>query len=90
MKYYRDTYAEHPEDRENIEYTVPLEEGPEALITLSGLYDVMRGLGHNLTYARWVLMNIRGVHFFIFVFTVYFSNISGFRQSGNCECCDSL
>ena len=24
VKYYRDTYAEHPEDRKNIEYTVHL------------------------------------------------------------------
>ena len=25
VKYYRDTYAEHPEDRKNIEYTVHLD-----------------------------------------------------------------
>jgi len=51
VKYYRDTYAEHPEDRENIEYTVNLE-NEEALVTLNGLYDQMKVLGFNLSYFR--------------------------------------
>ena len=51
VKYYRDTYAEHPEDRENIEYTVNLE-NDEALVTLNGLYDQMKVLGFNLSYFR--------------------------------------
>merc|ERR1712037_794897 len=34
VKYYRDTYAEHPEDRENIEYCVQME-GDDALLTLT-------------------------------------------------------
>ena len=51
MKYYRDTYAEHPEDRENIEYSVDLDNN-EALVTLNGLYDQMKCLGHDLSYFR--------------------------------------
>ena len=42
VKYYRDTYAEHPDDRVNIEYTVPLE-NDEALATLNRLYDQVKG-----------------------------------------------
>ncbi len=41
VRYYRDTYAEHPEDRENIEYRVHLEEGDGALVTLSGMYELL-------------------------------------------------
>ena len=33
VKYYRDTYAEHPEDRENIEYGVRLRDD-QSLVTL--------------------------------------------------------
>jgi len=52
VKYYRDTYAEHPDDRENIEYTVPLENN-EALVTLSGMYDQVKNeTGANLEYSR--------------------------------------
>merc|ERR1711992_339520 len=51
VKYYRDTYAEHPEDRENIEYKVNLE-NDDALVTLNGLYDQMKGLGFDLSYFR--------------------------------------
>ena len=51
MKYYRDTYAEHPEDRENIEYGVRLRDD-QSLVTLTGLYDQMRELGYDLKYAR--------------------------------------
>lgn len=51
VKYYRDTYAEHPEDRENIEYCVNLD-GEDALLTLSGLYDQMKSLGFDLSYFR--------------------------------------
>ena len=51
VKYYRDTYAEHPDDRENIEYTVPLENN-EALVTLSGMYDQVKNeTGANLEYS---------------------------------------
>ena len=35
VSYFRDTYAEHPEDRENIEYRVHLKD-EESLVTLSG------------------------------------------------------
>ncbi len=38
VKYFRDTYAEHPDDRENIEYSVFLD-GDDALVTLSGMYE---------------------------------------------------
>lgn len=51
VKYYRDTYAEHPEDRENIEYCVQME-GEDALLTLNGLYDQMKSLGFDLSYFR--------------------------------------
>ena len=51
MKYYRDTYAEHPEDRENIEYGVRLHDD-QSLVTLTGMYDQMRQLGYDLRYAR--------------------------------------
>lgn len=42
VKYYRDTYAEHPDDRVNIEYTVPLD-NDDALVTLNGLYGQVKG-----------------------------------------------
>lgn len=51
VKYFRDTYAEHPEDRENIEYGVRLRDD-RALVTLSGMYDQMKELGYELSYAR--------------------------------------
>jgi len=51
VKYYRDTYAEHPEDRENIEYCVHME-GEDALLTLTELYDSMKTLGFDLSYFR--------------------------------------
>jgi len=51
VKYYRDTYAEHPEDRENIEYCVQME-GEDALLTLTELYDSMKSLGFDLSYFR--------------------------------------
>lgn len=51
VKYYRDTYAEHPEDRENIEYKVNLE-NDDALVTLNGLYDQMKSSGFALSYFR--------------------------------------
>ena len=51
MKYFRDTYAEHPEDRENIEYGVRLRDD-RALCTLSGMYDQMKELGYDLSYTR--------------------------------------
>merc|ERR1712210_288807 len=53
VKYYRDTYAEHPEDRENIEYCVQME-GDDALLTLTELYDQMKALGFNLGYFRYL------------------------------------
>ena len=56
MKYYRDTYAEHPEDRENIEYGVRLHDD-ESLVTLTGMYDQMRQLGYDLRYARYVILS---------------------------------
>ena len=52
VKYYRDTYAEHPEDRENIEYGVRLHDD-QSLVTLTGMYDQMRDLGYDLRYARY-------------------------------------
>ena len=52
VKYYRDTYAEHPEDRENIEYGVRLHDD-QSLVTLTGMYDQMRQLGYDLRYARY-------------------------------------
>lgn len=51
VKYYRDTYAEHPDDRENIEYNVFLE-SDDSLVTLSGLYEQLKKHGFNLAYAR--------------------------------------
>ncbi len=51
VKYYRDTYAEHPDDRENIEYSVHLESN-EALVTLTGLYDQLKDCGFDLQYFR--------------------------------------
>eukprot|EP00096_Caligus_rogercresseyi_P016534 TRINITY_DN922_c0_g2_i1.p1 TRINITY_DN922_c0_g2~~TRINITY_DN922_c0_g2_i1.p1 ORF type:complete len:437 (+),score=83.49 TRINITY_DN922_c0_g2_i1:206-1516(+) len=46
--YFKDTYAEHPDDRENIKYVVNLEE----LMTLSGMYDQLNELGYPLSYVR--------------------------------------
>ena len=57
VKYYRDTYAEHPEDRENIEYGVRLRDD-QSLVTLTGLYDQMRELGYDLRYARCELVSM--------------------------------
>jgi len=51
VKYYRDTYAEHPEDRKNIEYSVHLD-NDEDLVTLSGMYFKLQDLGFNLSYIR--------------------------------------
>lgn len=51
VKYYRDTYAEHPDDRVNMEFTVPLE-NKNALVTLSGMYDELREHGYDLSYLR--------------------------------------
>lgn len=50
VKYYRDTYAEHPDDRVNIEYTVPLE-NDDALVSLNGLYEQVKG-GHEFAEFR--------------------------------------
>ena len=52
VKYYRDTYAEHPDDRVNIEYTVPLE-NDEALVTINGVYDQVKG-DHEFEEFRYV------------------------------------
>ena len=52
MTYYRDTYAEHPDDRVNIEYKVQLD-NDQSLVTLSGMYDqVKEETGANLEYSR--------------------------------------
>ena len=55
VKYYRDTYAEHPEDRKNIEYSVHLD-NEEDLVTLSGIYEQLKKTDGNLNldYARFV------------------------------------
>ena len=54
VRYYRDTYAEHPEDRKNIEYSVHLD-SEEDLVTLSGVYEQLKHLDDTikLDYARW-------------------------------------
>ena len=54
VRYYRDTYAEHPEDRKNIEYTVHLDRD-EDLVTLSGVYEQLKHLDESfkLDYARY-------------------------------------
>eukprot|EP00091_Calanus_sinicus_P010015 TRINITY_DN23272_c0_g1_i1.p1 TRINITY_DN23272_c0_g1~~TRINITY_DN23272_c0_g1_i1.p1 ORF type:complete len:114 (-),score=30.76 TRINITY_DN23272_c0_g1_i1:106-447(-) len=56
--YYRDTYAEHPEDRKNIEYTVHLD-NDEDLVTLSGLYAQLKQIddSFNLDYARMPIVD---------------------------------
>jgi len=56
--YYRDTYAEHPEDRKNIEYTVHLD-NDEDLVTLSGLYEQLKQIddSFNLDYARMPIVD---------------------------------
>ena len=53
MRYYRDTYAEHPEDRKNIEYSVHLD-NDEDLVTLSGPYEQIKHIDEafKLDYAR--------------------------------------
>jgi len=56
VRYYRDTYAEHPEDRKNIEYSVHLDHD-EDLITLSGVYAVMQQRGFTLNYARMPIVD---------------------------------
>ena len=57
VKYYRDTYAEHPEDRKNIEYSVHLD-NDEDLVTLSGMYFKLQDLGFNLSYIRSVILRM--------------------------------
>ena len=58
VTYYRDTYAEHPDDRVNIQYKVPLD-NDQALVTLSGMYDqVKEETGANLEYSRQVMLMI--------------------------------
>ncbi len=52
VKYYRDTYAEHPDDRENIEYSVHLDSN-DALVTLTGLYNQLKDQGFDLQYFRF-------------------------------------
>ena len=54
VRYYRDTYAEHPEDRKNIEYSVHLD-NDEDLVTLSGLYEQLKHIDETfkLDYARY-------------------------------------
>ena len=53
VRYYRDTYAEHPEDRKNIEYSVHLD-SEEDLVTLSRVYEQLKLLDDTikLDYAR--------------------------------------
>lgn len=51
VRYYKDTYAEHPADRKNIEYIVPLDDD-KALKTLSMVYDELKHEGFHLTYVR--------------------------------------
>lgn len=51
VRYYRDTYAEHPEDRKNIEYSVHLDNDGD-LVTLSDLYNQLKEAGFSLEYAR--------------------------------------
>jgi len=56
IRYYRDTYAEHPEDRKNIEYSVHLD-NDEDLVTLSGIYEQAKQLNFNLNYARMPIVD---------------------------------
>merc|ERR1711978_38384 len=56
IRYYRDTYAEHPEDRKNIEYSVHLD-NDEDLVTLSGMYEQLKELGYDLSYARMPIVD---------------------------------
>merc|ERR1711988_442480 len=56
VRYYRDTYAEHPEDRKNIEYSVHLD-NDEDLVTLSGMYEQLKELGYDLSYARMPIVD---------------------------------
>ena len=51
VKYYRDTYAEHPEDRKNIEYTVHLDnEQGRKLLSCSQVKDLVKELS-------WILID---------------------------------
>jgi len=56
VRYYRDTYAEHPEDRKNIEYTVHLDNDGD-LVTLSGLYNQLQDAGFTLSYSRMPIVD---------------------------------
>merc|ERR1719445_1736472 len=58
IRYYRDTYAEHPEDRKNIEYSVHLD-NDEDLVTLSGMYEQLEQIddSFNLDYARMPIVD---------------------------------
>jgi len=56
IRYYRDTYAEHPEDRKNIEYSVHMD-NDECLVTLSGMYEQLKQLNFNLSYARMPIVD---------------------------------
>ncbi|XP_040565703.1 paladin [Lepeophtheirus salmonis] len=52
VTYFRDTYAEHPDDRLNIKHIVALEDPKTSLVTLSGMYDQLTELGYPLSYVR--------------------------------------
>lgn len=56
--YYRDTYAEHPEDRKNLEYNVYLENDDD-LVTLSGMYEQIKQMDESfkLNYARMPIVD---------------------------------
>lgn len=51
VHYFKDTYAEHPDDRKNIEHIVPLTDA-KALKTLSDVYAELKDQGFNLSYVR--------------------------------------
>lgn len=51
VRYYKDTYAEHPADRKNIEHIIPLEDN-NALKTLTMVYEDLKNAGFDLTYVR--------------------------------------
>lgn len=83
VRYFKDTYAEHPADRKNIEYIVPLED-ENSLKTLSMVYDDLKHAGFDLSYVRLPIVDEKAPneidfdlltsHLKVYIYIIYFSN----------------
>eukprot|EP00301_Raphidiophrys_heterophryoidea_P016232 c2578_g1_i1.p1 GENE.c2578_g1_i1~~c2578_g1_i1.p1 ORF type:complete len:412 (-),score=65.73 c2578_g1_i1:161-1279(-) len=62
VTYFRDTYAEHPADRKNIEYTVATS-GPSSVLTPAGLTKLLCEKGFDLHFERFPIVDERAPSF---------------------------